>query len=76
VLVSLSSDMPGVYGDLNAEYQNAVTAANLTVDELDDLALNAVRASFLSDAEKTVMGEALRAEYARLRVEHGLAQPA
>src|SRR5690606_4308314 len=48
VRVTLSSDMPAFFGTtLTEQYQIAAKALDFSIDELEDIALNAVRASFL-----------------------------
>jgi aminodeoxyfutalosine deaminase len=67
----IGSDMPSLYHTtLNAEYRTAVEGAGLEVDELIEVALNAVRGSFLPDEEKAAMEASFKDEYARLRAEH------
>lgn len=67
----IGSDMPSLYQTtLNAEYGVAVEGGGLDVDELIEVALNAVRGAFLPDEEKAAMEAAFRDEYARLRAEH------
>lgn len=71
VTVVLGTDMPSLYGTtLNNEYQMLVDHFGFSIDELQDVALNAVRASFLPDDEKQAMLESFSAEYSRLRDEH------
>jgi adenosine deaminase len=73
VPVFLGSDMPILYHtSLNEEYQTAVEKCGLGVDELENVALNAVRFSFLPDETKAEMLETFSAEYAQLRTEHGV----
>jgi adenosine deaminase len=68
VNVVLGSDMPQFYGSsLVAEYQTAVDSGLLSVEELDEIALNAVRGSFLSDEDKAALTERMKAECAGLR---------
>jgi len=71
ISLALSSDMPAMYQTtLNAEYLAAVEQGGLTVEELENVALNAVRASFLNDAAKNELLAAFTAQYATLRAEH------
>lgn len=75
VRVVLSSDMPVFFDTtLNEQYTIAATELDFNVDELDDLALNGVRASFLPDDEKAAMLEQFEEAYAALRAEHLEAQ--
>jgi adenosine deaminase len=68
ITVTLGSDMPSLYQtSLVGEYQKALDNELVTLDELDEIALNAVRASFLPDDEKAAMVETFKAEYAGLR---------
>ena len=71
VTLVLGTDMPSLYHtNLVDEYTKAVEAGGLSLDELDELALNAVRSSFLPEEEKTALLEQFKEEYARLREEH------
>ncbi|MFN8529407.1 MAG: hypothetical protein U0670_12405 [Anaerolineae bacterium] len=71
VPVFLGSDMPLFYhSGLSNEYLLAVEKAGLAVDELEQVALNAVRQSFLDESEKTAMLEEFQAAYATLRAEN------
>jgi adenosine deaminase len=71
ITVVLGTEMPSLYRTtLVDEYMQAVEKGGLSLDELDEVALNAVRASFLPDEEKAVLLEQFQAEYARLRAEH------
>ncbi len=67
--VALSAIMPSIYGaTLTDEYQAA--AELLSVEALEQVALNAVRASFLADDAKAKLLEQFANEYAALRAEH------
>ena len=67
----LGTDMPSLYHtSLVDEYTNAVEAGGLSLDELDEIALNAVRSSFMPEEKKAAMLEHFTEEYARLREEH------
>lgn len=71
VRVVISSDMPVFFGTtLTEQYQIAARDLGFSVDELEDIALNAVRASFLPDEEKATMLEEFEQAYAALRAEH------
>lgn len=68
VVVTVGQDMPALYGTtLNNEYLQLVEAGALTQDSLEDIALNAVRASFLPEETKTIMLADFKAAYASLR---------
>jgi adenosine deaminase len=71
VRLVLSADIPLFQGTtLSDEYLAAVEQNGLSLDELEELALNAVACSFLPDEERsTLLGE-FREAYARLRAEH------
>jgi adenosine deaminase len=71
LLLTLGSDMPSFFKTtLTDEYLAAVEHCGLTVDEIETLALNGVRASALPDEEKNAMLKQFTDEYARLRAEH------
>lgn len=71
VRVVLSSEMPSFFNtDLSEQYRLAVKDVGLNVDEIEDIALNAVRASFLPDDEKLAMIEEFAQAYTQLRTEH------
>lgn len=68
VRLALSSDLATFYNtSLTREYQIALDAELLSVEELEDVALNAVRASILDEDLKSEMLESFRAEYDKLR---------
>jgi adenosine deaminase len=68
--------MPSFYQtSVTAEYLAAVEACGLNIDELEQVALNAVKFCQLSESEKNTLIEEFTAEYAALRIEH-LPQPA
>ncbi len=70
VPVIIGSGLPMLYkSSLNDEYQ-AVVAAGLGVDELEQVALNAIRCSHLPDDQKQAMIQDFTASYAQLREEH------
>ncbi len=72
VPVVLSSDMPALYqSSLNDEYLTAVEQGLITIPELEEIALNAVRASNLEAAEKEAMIADFESAYRNLR---GLAE--
>jgi adenosine deaminase len=71
VSLTIGSDMPLFYKiRLNDLYTAAVKQSGLTLEELEDVALNAVRVSNLPDEERAAMLETFRQEYERLRAEH------
>lgn len=73
VIVTLNSDDPALFNTtLNDEYDHAVADCGLTLDELEQVALNAVRASYLPQPAKASMLETFEREYRRLRAEHGI----
>ena len=66
----IAADMPTYFEtSLNQEYLAAVEQGGLTLDELQTLALNAVRACQLAGEAKAEMERAFLNEYARLRDE-------
>lgn len=75
VPLTIGSDMPALYKtSLDEQYLAAVELAGLEMDELEDIALNAVRVSQLADDEKQTMLSEFKQAYASLRDEH-LSQP-
>ncbi len=71
VTVILASDLPSYYHtSLNDEYLAAVQHCDLDIEELQQIALNAVNASQLSAEAKVAMIENFQQEYAALAAEH------
>ena len=52
--------------DLNHEYQVLVKDYNFTQPELERISLNAIQASFLSQAEKQKLEQEFQAEFNKL----------
>lgn len=68
LLVTINSDDPPMFGtDLNHEYEALVDHFGFSADELEQVSLNALQASFLAPTDKTRMEAKFRAEFARLR---------
>ena len=66
----LSAGLPSLYQSLlNDEYLLAVEACGLEIEELEEVALNAVAASRLSPDEKTALEEEFKQTYTQLRKE-------
>lgn len=73
LLVTVNSDDPALFNTaLVDEYRHAVEDCGLSLDELEEVALNAVRAAYLSPDEKAALLTEFEEAYARLRAEHGL----
>jgi adenosine deaminase len=70
VTLIIGSDMPTFYGTLSAQYRLLVEQGGFTTDELEDIALAAVRMSYLPDEEKAALEGRFREQYAQLRAEH------
>lgn len=71
VKITLGTDMPLFYGaTLNQLYLAAVKQCGLSIEELEEVALNAVQASLLPDDSKSALLNAFQADYDRLRAEH------
>jgi adenosine deaminase len=69
--VTINSDDPPMFNTtLTGEYTALARAFQLTADDLERLALNAVRAALLPAAERAAMEATFVAEFARLRDEH------
>lgn len=72
----IAADMPTYFEtSLNQEYVAAVEKCGLSLDELQTLALNAVRATRLPAEEKAVMEQVFLTEYEQLRDESQHADP-
>jgi adenosine deaminase len=68
LLVTVNSDDPPMFNtSLNQEYQVLVEHFGFNIEELEKISLNALRASFLSEAEKAALEEEFRSEFKRLR---------
>jgi adenosine deaminase len=71
VPLTLGTDMPSYFKTtLSDEYLAAVEHCGLTIDELQDVALTAVRESFLPEDVQQSMLKEFVDEYARLSAEH------
>ncbi len=70
VSLVIGSDMPTIYQtSLNEEYLAVVEDCGLSQAELENLALNAVRSSLLSDEVKAEMLASFEQSYAELKTE-------
>ncbi|MBN1977379.1 MAG: adenosine deaminase [Anaerolineae bacterium] len=68
LFITVNSDDPPLFNtDLNHEYEVLVDHFGFTADELEQVSLNALRASFLPQAEKAQLETEFRAGFARLR---------
>ena len=71
VPIVLSTDRPAYYGNsLNDEYLIAIEQGGLSLEEMEEIALNAVRASRMSAEGRDVMLNEFQQAYAQLREEH------
>lgn len=69
--LTLGSDMPGLFEtDLNTIYTALVEEGVLDIDTLEDVALNAIRYSFLPEDEKATLLAEFTGTYRALRAEH------
>lgn len=67
----LTSDMPSIFrSSLSDEYLAAIEHNKLSIDEVESIALNALRYSFLPAVERNAFIEAFEAEYIELRNMH------
>ncbi len=72
VMVTINSDDPALFNTtLNDEYLHAVQDCGLSLTQLEQVALNAVRASYLPVNEKAALLDTFCSEYARLREKYG-----
>lgn len=73
VIVTINSDDPPMFNTtINDEYLHAVMDCGLTLEQLETVALNAVRASYLPAERKEAMLNEFQADYQRLRQKHGI----
>jgi aminodeoxyfutalosine deaminase len=71
VYVTVNSDDPPMFNtDLVREYQMLADHLGFTIGELEQLSLNALRASFLPAERKAALEQAFRTEFAQLRAKH------
>lgn len=71
VTLTIGSDMPSFYkSTLSDEYVAVVEHMDFSLEELEELALNAIRTSFLSPEEKESMLASFADEYEQLRAAH------
>jgi adenosine deaminase len=64
VLITLASDDPPMFGtDLNQEYQNLVKYYHFSQEELEQISLNGIRSSFLSQGEKQRLVQEFQQEF-------------
>jgi adenosine deaminase len=71
--VTLNSDDPPMFNtSLTEEYQKAAHTFGLDAAAIEQLILNAVHASLLPEADRNRMAQEFQAEFARLRMEHGV----
>lgn len=77
VTFTLGSDMPFfLKTTLNEQYLMAHEQCGLSLEELEDVALNAVRVSLLPDDKKQAMLEDFMTQFQALRAEHGITETA
>jgi adenosine deaminase len=70
LLVTVNSDDPPMFGtDLNREYEVLVEHFGFDAEELEQVSLNALQASFLAQAVKGRLEAEFRARFAQLREE-------
>jgi adenosine deaminase len=67
LLLTINSDDPPLFGtDLNKEYQVLVNEFDFSQSDLEQISLNAIQASFLSQREKQRLAQEFKDEFARL----------
>jgi aminodeoxyfutalosine deaminase len=67
LMITLGSDDPPMFStDLNQEYQNLVKYYHFSQAELEQISLNGIRASFLSQGEKQRLMQDFQHEFSRL----------
>jgi len=68
LLVTVNSDDPALFGaDLNREYEALVDHFGFSADELEQISLNGLQASFLHEPDKAQLEAEFRAQFAQLR---------
>jgi len=71
VKLTISSDLPSInQSNLTDEYIMAVEQGGLSVDELQEIALNAIDCSFLPEEDKAQFRDEFKEQYNNLRIEH------
>ena len=71
ITLTINSGMPAFYKTtLTDEYLAVIEHSDFSLEELEELALNAVRASFQTPEEKEAMLAEFTSDYERLRAEH------
>lgn len=71
IALTINSDLPNFYkSTLNDEYLAVVQHCGVSVEELEELALNAIRHSFLPEPDKAAREADFKAEYAQLKAAH------
>lgn len=71
IAISLTTITPTIHNiTLTDEYLAAVNHCGLTVDELESIALNALRHSFMTDDARKARLDEFTSAYAQLRAEH------
>jgi adenosine deaminase len=71
IVLTVGSDMPSFYkSTLVDEFLAVVEHCGFALEELEELALNAVRTSFLPPDDKEAMLASFNEDYIRLRAEH------
>ena len=74
LLVTVNSDDPALFNtDLNREYEVLVDYFSFAAEDLEQITLNALRSSFLPDADKVRLEAEFHGEFARLREERDAA---
>jgi aminodeoxyfutalosine deaminase len=69
--VTVNSDDPPMFNtNLVQEYEVLADRAHFAAEELEQLSLNALQASFLPEGRKVSMEQEFRTEFSRLREEH------
>jgi adenosine deaminase len=67
LMVTVASDDPAMFGiDLNHEYQLLVDDFRFSREELEQVSLNGIKASFLSEAEKQKLIEEFKQEFGNI----------
>ena len=73
LLIAVNSDDPALFGtDLNREYEVLVDHFGFSADELEQVSLNGLHASFLPEPDKAQLEAEFCAQFAQLRAGYGV----
>jgi aminodeoxyfutalosine deaminase len=72
-MITLNSDDPALFStNLSHEYMIAIQYCGITISQIESIALNALRSSYLDDVSKQKLIKEFRASYSQLRQSYGI----